>query len=139
MKTLTFISGDLQTNDLGNTYAILIGLTYADHDTIENVFIKGTLGLSNGVNNNFHSMFVKRNVRVHSETIASLGDQPERRSINKTMMENSLFISRFCHSSNEKKIANHVPPRVECLQCTRTIKYVDKSVINCENVLIGTS
>ena len=32
-------------------------------------------------------MFLERNVQVHFEIIASLGDQPERRAINKMMLE----------------------------------------------------
>ena len=95
LKTLTFLSDDFKTNNLKNTYAISIGLKSVDHDAVENRFLKETMELSNGVNNTFYSMILKRNVKVHSEIIASLADQPERRSMNKIMLGNSLFYHDF--------------------------------------------
>ena len=60
-------------------------------------------------------MLLNRNVQVHLEIIASLGDQPEKRSINKTILGNTSFISRFCYSENVKRIAQYLHPCVECL------------------------
>ena len=91
MKTVTFISDDIQLNNLKNTYPISLGLKSNDHDVVENAYVRETLELSTGINNTFYSMFLKRNVKVHCEIIACLADQPERRSINKMMLGNSLF------------------------------------------------
>ena len=132
VKTLTFLSNDFHKNRLKNTYAISLGLKSEDHDTVENMFVKESDDLSNGVNNTFYSMFLKRNIRVHFEIIASLGDQPERRSMNKMILGNSSFLSRFHYSANVKGIAKHLPPCVECLRLMRNVKEFDKSVINCQ-------
>lgn len=49
------------------------------------MFVKELGELSSGTNNTFYSMYHKRQMRVHFELIASLGDQPERRSMNYIM------------------------------------------------------
>ena len=77
-------------------------------------------------------MFLKRNVKVHFEIIASLADQPERRSMNKIMLGNSLFLSRFRYLGNLKKIGKYLPPCVDCLKSMRKHEEFDRYVINYE-------
>ena len=129
---MIFLSDCFETNNLKNTYAISVGLKSVDHDAVEDQFLKETMELSNGVNNTFYSMHLKRNVKVHFEIIASLADQPERRSMNKIMLGNSLFLSRFRYSGNLKKIGKFLPPCVDCLKSMRNHEQFDRYVINCQ-------
>ena len=64
MKTLTFISYMWGGGGLKYTYPIPIGLNSAEHDVVENGFIKESHDLSNGVNNIFYSIFLKREIWV---------------------------------------------------------------------------
>ena len=71
-------------------------------------------------------------MQIHFRIIASLRDQPERRAINKMMLGNSSFVPRFRYSANVKRIAQYLPPCIECLQSMRNNKDLDNSVINCQ-------
>ena len=73
------------------------------------MFVQECSDLSQGKNNMFYSMQEKKNVHVHFEIIASLGDQPERRSINYLMLGNSTFFSRYRYAANVGSIWNHLP------------------------------
>ena len=75
--------------------------------------------LAAGKQNQFYSTHKKRNVYVHFEIIALLGDQPERRSMNYMMLGNSIFCSRFRFSANMKEIYHHMP---SCNRCYTNLK-----------------
>ena len=77
-------------------------------------------------------MFLKRSVHVHFKIIDSLEDQPEGKSINKIILENSSFVSRFCYVTNINGNAQYLPPCVECLRSIKNNKEFDHSVINCQ-------
>ena len=91
LKTVTFVSDKYSSNDLANTYPISIGLKSSTHDIVERQFLNECKDLATGVGNQFYSTHKKRNVYVHFEIIASLGDQPERRSMNYMMLGNSIY------------------------------------------------
>ena len=95
LKTLTFVSDSYCNNELSDTYPVSIGLKSDNHDVIEHKFIKDCTGLRNGKDNIFYYMRESRNIHVHYELIASLGDQPERRSMNYFMLGNSTYLSRY--------------------------------------------
>ena len=63
-------------------------------------FVEECIKLSNGTNNNVYYMQEQRNMVVYFELIASLGDQPESRSMNYLMLENSAFSSRYGYAAN---------------------------------------
>ena len=104
MKTVTFISSDSDKNMLEDTYPMMIGLKQRKHDFVEQMFVKELGELSSGTNNTFSSMHHKRQMRVHFEIIASLGDQPERRGMNYIMGGNSKFNARYGYVGNIEAI-----------------------------------
>ena len=71
-----------------------------DHDIIEKWYIEKLHELGSGLNNDFYSMALNRMVYVHSEIIAALDDQPERRQINYVSNVNALYSARYGYSSN---------------------------------------
>ena len=91
IKTVSFISSSTSKNELSDTYPISIRLKASEHQNIESMFVQECSELSQGKNNVFYSMQENKNAHVHFEIIASLGDQPERRSINYLMLGNSTF------------------------------------------------
>ena len=69
-------------NKLSDTYQISIGLKASEHNTVEYIFIQECDEFAHGKNNIFYYMRQINYVYVHFKIIASLGDQPEMRSIN---------------------------------------------------------
>ena len=65
--------------------------------------IKKLTDLRNGKGNVLYSKALNKNAHVHFEVIVPLGDQSEKRDINYIMNGNSLFSSRFGHSTNLKQ------------------------------------
>ena len=82
-------------NEFKNTYPIAICLKAGLHDAIEKGFIEEFFELGSGWGNIFYCDKQKKNVTVHLEDLALLGDQPKRRLMNYFMLGNSLFSSRF--------------------------------------------
>jgi hypothetical protein len=78
------------------------------------MFVDECNELSNGTNNIFYYMKEQRNVVVHFELIASLGDQPERRSMNYLMLGNSTFSSRYGYAANVGAIWQYLPSCSTC-------------------------
>ena len=78
----------------------------------------------------------RRNLHVHFEIIASLGDQPERRSMNYMLLGNSTHFSRYQYSANVGAVSLYLPP---CENYVAGIKedkhYVQKDIkcIHCVN------
>jgi hypothetical protein len=103
---LTFISDTFYDNKLEDTYTISIGLKQNNHDVIEGMFLSELENLCTGKDNECYSMKRKSTVKVYFEITAFLGDQPERRSINKLMLGNSTFGARYLYAVNVKLIAN---------------------------------
>ena len=87
-------------NKLSDTYPISIGLKASNRNLIEEIFVQECIELSNGINNVFYYMQERRNVVVHFDIVTSLGDQPERRSMNYLMLGNSTFSLRYGYASN---------------------------------------
>ena len=108
LKTIIFVSNKFSSNDLANTYPISIGLKSLTHDVVEERFLNECKDLAGGKGNQFYSTHKKRNINVHFEIIASLGDQPERRSMNYMMLGNSIFCSIFRFFANMKEIYQHM-------------------------------
>ena len=95
IKTVSFLTEDNDIKDITNTYVISIGDKGSNHDAIETLYLKELKDLCNGINNVFFSKNASKEVKVHLEIIASLGDQPERRNINYLMNGNSTFGKRY--------------------------------------------
>ena len=82
VKTVTFISEDFGKNDNADTYLISIGLKGFDHDEIEKKYINEPIDLGSGNTELYFCIRLNKVVKIHFEIVCSLGDQPERRSIN---------------------------------------------------------
>ena len=132
LKTITFVSNTFSSNDLANTYPISIGLKSLTHDVVEERFLNECKDLAGGKGNQFYSTHKKRNINVHFEIIASLGDQPERRSMNYMMLGNSIFCSRFRFSANLKEIYQHMPSCNRCFTCLKKDVKFDNVNTSCE-------
>ena len=122
IKTVSFISDRLTKNDIVNTYPISIGNKAPNHDVIESLFVNECNDLGSGRNNVMYCSRLKRNVHVHFEIIACLGDQPERRSMNFIMLGNSTHSARFRYSANLNAICLHLPPCPKCFTRMKNCK-----------------
>ena len=142
IKTVTFISKTFKQNKLHDTFPISIGLKSNYHDEVEKRFVDELIELGNGINNVFYCATEKRNVAVHFEIIASLGDQPERREINYLMAGNSKFGAKYLTAANIESMAEVIPPCNNCakklrndpLHGTKIIVYIVCPGISIENV-----
>ena len=135
IRTITLISESYEENSLENTYPISIGLKGENHDMIESEFAKELEDLSNGRDNNFFCMRTKKWIKVHFEVIAFLGDQPERRSINKIMLGNSTFGARYLYTANITALARNLPMCSNCLlNAKMDTLYIKKKSV-CKNCL----
>ena len=115
LKTVTLVSESSKSNDLNNTYPISPGLNSGNHDEVESCFISECKELCSGVNNKFYCTRRHKNVYVHFEIVALLGDQPKRRSMNYLMLGNSNYSSRYRYSANLQHISHHIPTYDNCL------------------------
>ena len=115
IKTVTFVSQLYECNKPDDTFVISIGLKNSNHDAIENKFISELTELNSGINNLFFSSQLQRNIRIHFEIIASLGDQPERREINYLAGGNSKFGARYLYAANMEELMDVLPPCETCL------------------------
>ena len=71
--------------------------------------------LANGSDNNvFYSKTAGGLVKVHLRMIASLADQPERRSANHMMAGNGTYSGRWGHSIDLKYLASKIAPCQKC-------------------------
>ena len=80
------------------------------------MFVEELGELSFGANNTFYSMHHTRELKFRFEIILSLGDQPERQSLNYIMGGNSKFSASFGHLGNIETIQLHLPSCKRCLR-----------------------
>ena len=130
IKTVTFISETYNENRRNDTIPIAIGLKSESHDIVERYFVEEIKELSSGINNNFYCARLKKNICVHFEIIASLGDQPERRELNYLSGGNSKFGPRYLWSANVSSMSKYLPP---CHKCFETLKN-ETSLLNKEHI-----
>ena len=132
LKTLTFVSDSYCNNELSDTYPVSIGLKSDNHDVIEHKYIKDCTDLRYGKDNIFYYMREKRNIHVHYELIASLGDQPERRSMNYLMLGNSTYLSRYRYIANVGAIWRNLPCCVDCYNGMKRYPHYLSTNIKCD-------
>ena len=94
-QDVDFFSDKFHQYKITDTYTISIGLKNEAHDCIERQFVDELNELKSGINNIYYSKYLKRNVHVYFEVIASLGDQPERREQNYLMNGNSNIFHKI--------------------------------------------
>ncbi len=78
------------------TYPIAVGRKGISHEEVEKAFAMELYNLRSGTEKNyFYYAKTKSNIPVYLELFASLQDQPERRSCNYIMLENSTYSARW--------------------------------------------
>ena len=78
-----------------HTYPIAIGTDGVSHEEVEQLFAEELMSLSSGKDNEFYHGGLRKNVKVIFELLASLQDQPERRSVNYIMLGNSQYTASW--------------------------------------------
>ena len=114
-----------------DTHTINTGLKDDSHNKIEESFCSELKELQNVINNQFYSMALRRNVAVHFEVIAFIGNQPERRSTNYILLGNSQFCARYLYSADLDQIASYLPMCSSCLKKSLANKYFLTEAFDC--------
>ena len=89
----SFVSDSTSKNELSDTYPISIVRKVSEHNAIECMFVQECNELAQGKNNILCYTRQRDYVYDHFEIIASLGDQPERRSINFLMLHRKVVLN----------------------------------------------
>ena len=135
MKTLIFVS-DTETKNISiNTYTLSIGLKSSSHDCVEEKCIHEYIKLASARNNIIYCARRKINFHVYFEIIASLGDQPERRSMKHMMLDNSKNSSRYGYGKNVRDISLYLPPCENYFAEMKEHKNFIKDHIKCLNCI----
>ena len=136
IKTVTFISETYNENRRNDTIPIAIGLKSESHDVVERYFVEEINELCSGINNQFYCARLKKNICVHFEIIASLGDQPERRELNYLSGGNSKFGARYLWSANITSMSSYLPPCQKCFEMLKNEPSLQITEHNCKNCLM---
>ena len=91
----------------------------SNHDMIERFFVKELNELSSGTINLFYCSALNKMVHVHFESLAALGDQPERRQINYLSNGNALYSARYGYACNINELKHVLSV---CNKCALNIK-----------------
>ena len=110
------------------TYPIAMGTKQKTHDKVEQAMLKDLLELSSG-QNRFYVRGHDSPVRVHVKLVASLQDQPERRSANHLVAGNSKFHARWGYSANIAAFASKLPA---CPNCHDEMKVNRRLLADCQ-------
>ena len=89
--------------------------------------------LASGRNNIIYCARRRRNMFIRFEVITSLGDQPERRSMNYMMLGNSTHSSRYGYAANIGAIAMYLPPCEKCFTGMKEKRNFIKDDTKCKN------
>ena len=134
VKTVTFISEDFGNNDHSDTYPISLSYKGKDHDVIERQYMNELNELEFRSSYLYYCKRLNKMVRVHFEIICSLGDQPERRSINYIMDVNSLYCPKYEYACNYTEIMDIITSFEECFDgMLSDDKFDDTKCANCLN------
>ena len=93
IKTITFLKPSHSSEFRHNTYPIAIGPKKSSHEIVEERFRQDLeyLKVTTGKNLWFFNKTHGHNIKIRTEFIVSLNYQPERRSSNHLMLENSIY------------------------------------------------
>ena len=101
-----------------NTYPLSIGPKSSSRIEMERMYCEELRSFKEGEFKQFYDGRNKRMCAVHLELIASIQDQPERRSENNIALGNQTFSSRWGYSIDSK---NLVPKIIPCETCKQIL------------------
>ena len=113
IKTMTIATTKEDGHTLNNTFAIAIGKKNQCHDEVERKINNDLEKLQNGTLPPFYVGRVKCAVHIHFELLATLQDQPERRSANHLLHGNATLAARWGVSADH----THLIERLRCCPC----------------------
>jgi hypothetical protein len=133
VKVVTLSPPHEKRNDVVYTYPVAVGHGKTSHEEVECRFKKELVELGDmDTKKLFYSKIHGRIVKVIVILVASLMDQPERRSANFMMGGNSTFCARWGFSVNLKELAHRIIP------CERCQEELYRSNMNWDDVICST-
>ena len=118
LKTVTVAPPRGTKTPLDNTYPVAAGPKGESHEVVEDRFAEELKELADPGRNVFYSKRHGGPVRVAVRLLASLQDQPERRSANHLMAGNGKFSGRFGYSVDTCHVCEILP---SCDSCFRSL------------------
>ena len=120
VKTMTI--GTLKDNghSTKHTYPLAVGKKADYHDDIERFYATELEMLKSPNLDPFYVGTMKKKAALHFELIATLQDQPERRSANHIHGGGGLFAARMGVSADLKALQNVLPACSKCLETIET-------------------
>ena len=119
VKSVTISPLHINCEEFKNTYPIAIGYTKDSHEDVEAAYNKELQELRSG-NLQFRLGKYGQLVYVYADTLVSLQDQIERRSMNNIMLGSSAYSARWGHICNLKHIMEKVPSCDDCWERLRS-------------------
>lgn len=116
IKTMTIATTKENGHKINNTYVIAIGKKKCNHDAIEQRIINDLDLLKSGTLPPFYVGPMKKSVHMHFELMATLQDQPERRSANHLMAGNSTYAARWGVTADHKFLHDVLKACNRCVQ-----------------------
>ena len=118
IKTVTALGPPNMLEQEENTYPIALGPKKVSHEVVEKIFAEDMEIPSK--ENAYYSRIFGKEINVMSKVIATLQDQPERRSCNHLMLGRSDYAGRWGYSCNFKKIKHQLPACKNCYDLLRS-------------------
>jgi hypothetical protein len=116
VKTMTIATTKENGHKTNNTYTIAMGRKGLDHDPVEQKINEELKLLQEGTLPPFYIGTTKKCVHVYFELLATLQDQPERRSANHLGMGNAKYTTRFGVSADHDALYSKLKSCATCLE-----------------------
>lgn len=114
MKTMTFLANDGK-QDLRHTYPLAVGHKGINHDLVNKYIEDEVQYLRNGNAGAIYDGATRKAHHFTIEIVATLGDQPERRSENGLSLGNATYHGRWRVSANTNELMTVLPCCDSCL------------------------
>lgn len=119
IKTMTIATTKEDGHTVNNTYVVAIGKKSKSHDEVEQRINDDLEQLQSGTLPPFYLGTAKCAVHIHFELLATLQDQPERRSANHLIAGNGRLSARWCVSGDHTYLYDRLRCCATCLQVMR--------------------
>jgi len=114
VKTVTISPPPCSEHLLSHTYPIALGIESDSHEAVEKLFSSELSEFRAGQNITFYLGGKRCNAVVHLDLLATLQDQPERRSANFLMLGGSKFHSQWGLSLDVAAVSSLIPSCNNC-------------------------
>ena len=119
---------------MSHTYPIAIRTDGVRHEQVEGRFAQDLIELSSRNGVEFYHGGLRKYVKVHFELLASLQDQPERRSVNYIMLGNSQYTASWRLMLDIAAVAKKIPACEGCFLNKLLLGEVSNTTcVNCAN------